>query len=78
MIVKEYDCQRIELANNSKDGIIRTAGRASKYGLERGPRKNVRSLVYYQTPLGSSPPGLDFFTKKFTSIFVLENCIFKF
>ena len=26
--------------------------------------KNVRSLVYYQTPLGSSPPGLDFFTKK--------------
>ena len=40
--------------------------------------KNVRSLVYYQTPLGSSPLVWTFLRKKFTSIFVLENCIFKF
>ena len=70
MIVKEYDCQRIELAKNSKDGIIRTAGRASKYGLERGPRKKCKKSGLLPNPPRIFPPWFGLFYKKNLPLFL--------
>ena len=64
MIVKEYDCQRIDWQIIVRMVLLGLQGEQVSMDWKEVREKNVRSLVYYQTPLGSSPPGLDFFTKK--------------